>query len=468
VVVGETGEHVDVLIAGGGPAGYSAAIRAAQLGRSVTLVEREHVGGVCLNEGCIPSKAILSVSQLYRRMGEATVFGIDATPAFRIERFREWRDGVVQRLSKGVSTLLQRYGVKVIEGTAYFASDHRASVVIGERNEFIEFDNAVVATGSRACGGQLKLDGHTVVSPEHALALRDWPERIAIAGGGYVAAELATAFARLGRSVTLVADGRSILPGLEPAIDQVVARGLRGLGVEVHFGAGIEGHQDGALAIVSDDGKRMQIAADVVVTAGRRVPNTDGLGLDQVGVRLDLEGAIEVNTTCRSSTHSIYAAGDCAGGGPMMADRAIAQGRVAAECICGQHPAFDPIALPLVYFTEPEVMTAGLGEADALQAGYDTGCARFPFGASGRAATLSEQQGFVQIVYETSNERVLGIHAVGPHVSELAGEASLALELGATLQDLALTVHPHPTLSEALPEAAWLALHAPLHVFRTR
>jgi dihydrolipoamide dehydrogenase len=191
------------------------------------------------------------------------------------------------------------------------------------------------------------------------------------------------------------------------------------------------------------------------------------LGLEQIGVRIEADGTIATDASCRSCVHSIFAAGDAVTG-PMLADRAIAQGRVAAECICGQRSAYDPMSLPLVYFTEPEVMSAGLTEAAARGSGYETVNARFPFGASGRAATLAEQQGFMQIVAEAGSERVLGIHAAGPSVSELAGEASLALEMGATLQDVALTVHPHPTLSEALPEAAWLALDSPLHVFRSR
>jgi dihydrolipoamide dehydrogenase len=467
MVVGETGEHVDVLIVGGGPAGYSAAIRSAQLGRSVALVERKRIGGVCLNEGCIPSKAILSASRLYRQIGRASEFGIDAEPALNAVRLRDWKDGVVLRLSKGVAQLLERYGVKVIEGTAYFASDHRASVVIGERNEFIEFDNAVIATGSRSCGGPLSTNGRTVVTPEQVLSLEKWPQRIAIAGNGYVAAELATAFGRLDHQVTLVVENRSILPEVDPAIDQLVARGLRDLSVDIRFESSIEELRDRALTVVRSDGQRDAIDAEIVVSAGPRRPNTDDLGLEQAGVRLNADGAVEVEASCRSSAHSIFAAGDCVAG-PTMADRAIAQGRVAAECISGQRSAYDPISLPLVYFTEPEVMSAGLTEAEARQAGYETVCARFPFGASGRAATLAEQQGFMQIVGEAGSERVLGIHAAGSNVSELAGEASLALELGATLQDIALTVHPHPTMSEALPEAAWLALDSPLHVFRGR
>ncbi|HTE86271.1 MAG TPA: dihydrolipoyl dehydrogenase [Dehalococcoidia bacterium] len=464
MVVGQTGEQVDVLVVGGGPAGYSAAIRAAQLGRSVALVERSRIGGVCLNEGCIPSKAMLSASRLYRLIGRASVMGIDADPQLDFARLRAWKDGVVQRLSSGVSKLLERYKVEVKAGTAYFASPHRVSVDLGDRNEFIDFQGAIVATGSHATAGGQEFDGRNVLTPEQALSLAHLPPTVAIVGSDYVAVELATAFARLGSSVTLVAEAKTPLPELEPALGQAVARGLRELGVETRTGRTVRSYGKGKLTL--SGGKSDAIAVEIVILAEGRAPSTEGLGLQEAGVHLDDGGAIDVDESCRTSSHTIFAAGDAVAG-PMLADRAIAQGRVAAECLCGLPSAYDPAALPLAYFTEPEVMSAGLTEAAAREAGYETLSARFPFGASGRAATLAEQQGSVQVVAEKGTERVIGVHAAGPYVSELAGEATLALELGATLQDLALTIHPHPTLSEALPEAAWLALGAPLHVFRT-
>jgi dihydrolipoamide dehydrogenase len=467
MVVGQTGEKVDVLVVGGGPAGYSAAIRAAQLGRSVALIERGEIGGVCLNKGCIPSKAILSASRLYRQIGLAGSMGIDAVPQIDIDRLRAWKDGVVQRLSSGVSKLLERYKVEVIRGTAYFASSHRVSVDLGERNEFIDFQGAVVATGSRPTAtGDLEFDGKTVLTPEEALVLNELPGRIAVTGSNYIAAELATAFARLGSATTLVSKDDSLLPELEPAIAQAVARGLRELGVELRLGQQTTGFSEGTLHVSGGAGTS-KLAVDAVVSAGHRAANTNGLGLQDAGVRLDDRGRIIVNERGRSSAHAIFAAGDVVAG-PQAADRAIAQGRVAAECLSGLPSAYDPVALPLVYFAEPEVMSAGLTEAAAREAGYDVRSTRFPFGASGRAATLDDQSGFAQLVIEATSERLLGIHAAGPNVSELAGEAALALEMGASLQDLALTVHPHPTLSEALPEAAWLALDSPLHIFRSR
>jgi dihydrolipoamide dehydrogenase len=468
MVVGQTGELVDVLVVGGGPGGYSAAIRAAQLGRSVTLVERSRVGGVCLNEGCIPSKALLSASKLYRQIQAAAVLGIDAEPLLDFARLQQWKAGVVDKLSLGVTQLLDRYKVKVKTGTAYFASEHRVSVERAEEFEFLDFSAAIIATGSRTADVEgLLLDGASVLTPEQALALDHLPGSCAIVGATYIALELATAFARLGSAVTLVAEEQQMLSDLEPALAQAVSHGLRNLGVEFRLGQRAGGYHKGKLQLAGGDGKAQTVAAEIVVIAGGRAPNSDGLGLEEAGVHLAEDGRIVVDSCCRTSARSIYAAGDVVPG-PLMADRAIAQGRVAAEAICGLPAAFDPSAVPLVYFTEPELMSAGLTEAAAREAGYTVMSARFPFAASGRAATLTEQQGGLQVIAESGSQRVLGIHAAGPHASELAGEATLAIEMGATLQDLALTIHPHPTLSEAIPEAAWLALDMPLHVFRSR
>ncbi len=466
MIVGQAGESVDVVVIGGGPAGYSAAIRAAQLGRSVTLVERARIGGVCLNEGCIPAKALLSAAKLYRQIGQAGAMGIDAKPRLDLVRLQQWKDGVVGRLSTGVSQLLERYKICVKTGTAYFASEHRISVESADTFEFLDFNAALVATGSRPVDPPgFAIDAESVLSPEQALTLGILPRSMAVTGSGYVALEMATAFARLGAAVSLIHEEPALLPELEPAIGQAVTRGLRDLGVQTYPGARPESYAGGRLTLNGSDSR--PVKAELLVLAAARRPNSDSMGLEDAGVRLDERGAIVVDACCRSSLRSIYAAGDVTAG-PLLADRAIAQGRVAAEAICGLPAAFDVAAVPLAYFTEPEVMSAGLTESAARAAGYEVLSARFPIAASGRAATLADQQGSVQIVAEVGSQRVLGVHAAGAEATELAGEATLAIEMGATLHDLALTMHPHPTLSEAIPEAAWLALDMPLHVFRHR
>ena len=470
MVVGQTGEYRDILVIGGGPAGYSAAIRAAQLGRSVTLVERTQIGGVCLNEGCIPSKALLSASRALSQLQEAATMGIDAQPRLDFSRLQTWKQSVVAKLSGGVTQLLQRYGVTVLTGTARFVNERRVAVEQGERFDFIEFGGAIIATGSRPLAPDRLTFGESLLSPEQALGLPALPKRIAVLGGGSIALELATACRRLGSEVAVVEQGERVLADLDPSLSRAVAVGLLRLGIDVRLRTRVRGYAEGMLsleALGSGSNGAPELAADVVIAAGRRGPNSDDLSLDRTGVRVDERGYVLLDTQCRSTRASIGAAGDVTSG-PPVAQRGIAQGRVAAEALCGLASAYDPAAVPLVCFTEPEVMSVGTSEAQAQADGVQTSCPRFPFGASGRAATLDEQHGFLQIVADAATGRVLGIHAAGPLVSELAGEAALAIELGATLDDLALTIHPHPSVSEAIPEAAWLALDMPLHVFRAR
>ena len=417
MVVGQTGEYVDVVVLGGGPGGYSAAIRAAQLGRSVALVEQRRIGGVCLNEGCIPSKALLSASALYSRIKAASAMGIESEARVDFERLSSWRDGVVQRLSTGVEHLLKRYGVEVKIGTAHFASDHRVAVENGSDFEFVDFGGAVVATGSRAQPlDGIAFDGASVVTPEGALALRQLPARMTIAGAGYIGLEIATAFSRLGTSVTVVHNDERLLPELDPAIAQAVGRGLRRLGVELLNRAQVQGFGGGLVRIAGSDGVTREIPSDTLVIAVERAPNTEGLGLDRTSVQLDEHGYIGIDARCRTSARSIYAVGDVTPG-PLLAHRAIAQARVAAEALAGLSSAYDVSAIPRVYFTEPEVMSVGLSEENAGSQGVQTVSAHFPFGASGRAATLDDQQGSLQVVAERSSGRVLGIHGAGNGVA---------------------------------------------------
>lgn len=465
MVVGQTGSYADIVVVGGGPAGYSAAIRAAQLGRSVTLVERDQLGGLCLNQACIPSKALLTAASTFARLREAKTMGIDAEPRLDFARMQAWKQGVVDRLSDGVTQLLRRYGVTVLQGTAHFVNDRRVAVERGESFDFLEFAGAIIATGSRPVAlPDIPFDGKQVLSAEQALALTAVPERMAVVGDGYTGLEIATAYRRLGAEVTVIAAGGQLLPDMDVALGQAVGAGLKRIGGAVELNATPRAFDGAILSLQTAKGMKA-VPAQVIVAAQARAPNTDDLSLEAARIHHAANASIIVDAQCRTNVNGIFAVGDVTDG-PLVAQRAIAQGRVAAEALCGLPVAYEPAAMPLVYFTEPEVMSAGLTEAEARAAGLETVAARFPFGASGRAATLAESQGSLQVVAEAGTGRVLGIHAAGPRVSELAGEAAMAIELNATLDDLALIIHPHPTLSEAIPEAAWLALGAPLHIFR--
>jgi dihydrolipoamide dehydrogenase len=458
MVIGQTGEHVGLAVVGGGPGGYSAAIRAAQLGQRVVLVERGAIGGVCLNQGCIPSKALLSAARVAAGARDAATMGIDASVTVDLPRLQAWKRGVVSKLAGGVRTLLDRWRVRVVPGTARLAGERRLAVDTGDDVVYFEFDSAILATGSRATAS-------AALTPEQALELEETPARLVVVGGGYIGVELATAFARLGSSVTLLSSGAALLPELdEPLLVRAVATGLRRLGVDVQLGVTIEGVERGCVTR-ADGGAAVSHVADVVVDASGRLPNTDDLGLSLAGVRRPADGAIRVDQQQRTSAHHIFAVGDITPG-PMLAHRAIAEGRVAAEVAAGLRSAMGPAVLPLAFFTEPEVMSAGLPDAVARRQGLDVQSARFPLAASGRALTLGETDGFVQVVAERGTGRILGVHAAGHGATDLAGEAALAIEMTATLEDLALTLHPHPTIAESFVEAADLALDRPRHVFR--
>jgi len=458
VVIGQTGEHVQLAVVGGGPGGYSAAIRAAQLGRRVVIVERGAIGGVCLNQGCIPSKALLSAARLADRARRGAAMGIDARVTVDLPRLQAWKRGVVAKLAGGVRALLDRWDVRVVQGTARLAGERRLAVDTGEDVAFFEFDNVILATGSRTAetGG---------LTPEAALDLEELPQRLVVVGGGYVGVELATAFARLGSVVVLLVAEDRVLPELdEPLLARAVTGGLRRLGVEILAGVRVERIEDGGVTY-SLNGAQASKVADVVVDASRRLPNTEDLSLPLAGVRALADGTVRVDGQQRTSAHQIFAVGDITPGA-MLAHRAIVEGRVAAEVAAGLRSAMDVAAVPLAFFAEPEVLAVGVSEGTARARGQDVVSARFPLAASGRALTLDEPNGFVQVVAERGTGRVVGIQATGSGATELAGEAALAIEMTATLDDLALTLHPHPTIAESFVEAAEIALGRPRHVFR--
>jgi dihydrolipoamide dehydrogenase len=467
MVVGELAEPVDLLVAGGGPGGYVAALRAAQLGREVTLVERGgegRVGGDCLHVGCIPSKALIELAHAAHRTRTMTPVGLLVEGlSVDLVRFQAWKGELVTGLATGVRGLLTRAGVRVIHGDLRFNQPDRAAVRTPDGEvHFLEFAHAIVATGSRpAILPALPPDGERVLDSTGALALDAVPAHVAVVGAGYIGLELGTALAKLGARVRVVEALDRVLPTVDEGLTGPVRRRLEELGVELHLGSlpvGLEGDE---LVVDGPAGPRRVPAEKVVVAAGR-VPNTDDLGLDRAGVPVGEGGLVPVDAAMLA-TPRIAAIGDIVAG-PALAHKASAEGVVAAEALCGRPVAFEPAAIPAVIFTDPEVATVGLSEAEAEAAGLDVTAGTYPLSASGRAATLGARDGFVRVVADAATDRVVGLHVVGAHASELVAEGALAVEMMASPEDLAGTIHPHPTLSEGVAEAAERLLGRPLHV----
>ncbi|MGQ9478001.1 MAG: dihydrolipoyl dehydrogenase [Candidatus Bipolaricaulia bacterium] len=467
----------EVLIIGGGLGGYVAAIRAAQLGKDVTLVEEDKLGGVCLNIGCIPSKALIHAAGLYRKIPELDPLGISVKGLrLELERLQAWKEGVVTRLREGIARLLAASGVKVIPGRARLIGPDKARVESpgpGSEAEMVEFDHCLLATGSRPLElPALEFDHELVLDSTDALALKSVPEALLVIGGGYIGLELGTLYAKLGSKVTVVEMMDQLLPGTPSELLRPVERRLRELGVQVllktkakalrrgRSGSGAE------LVVETPEGERGLEAEKILQAVGRR-PNTAELGLEEAGVQRTEKGFIKVDEQLRTSNPRIFAIGDVAGP-PMLAHKASHEGLLAAEALTGL-PTAPFKAVPAVIFTDPEIAYVGLSEAEAqAQAqGRRIAVGRFPFAALGRAVALGpgEAEGFVKVIADAESKAILGVQIVGPEASNLISEAAIAIETGATLEELARTVHPHPTLPEALMEAAFVALERPIHTF---
>jgi dihydrolipoyl dehydrogenase len=471
MVVGEFADSVDLLVLGGGPGGYAAAIRAAQLGREVTLVERagpDALGGVCLQVGCIPSKALIELADAAQRTRDmhAAGLGTDGV-SVSLERFQAWRGELCAGLARGVGELLAGAGVRIVHGEARLNRADRVAVRTPEdRVVFFEFEHAIVATGSRPVGlPGLPFDGERVLDSTGALALTAVPASVAVVGAGYIGLELGTALAKLGARVTVVEALDRVLPTIDASLTGPVLRRLGALGVEVRLRSTAQRLEGGDLVVSGPDGED-RVGAECVVVAVGRSPNTDELGLAEAGVAVGSDGLIAVGEDMRANER-IAAVGDVVAG-PALAHKATAEAGVAAEALSGRPAAFDARAIPVVIFTDPEIGSVGLSEAAARDAGLDPRVATFPLAASGRAGTLRARDGFTRIVADAATDRVVGVHVVGPHASELVAGGALAIELMAAPGDVAATIHPHPTLSEGLREAAELMLGHPLHVAGAR
>jgi dihydrolipoamide dehydrogenase len=456
-----------LLVIGAGPGGYVCAIRAGQLGIDTVIVEALKPGGTCLNVGCIPSKALIHAADEFGKLAAAASrgnpFGLSAQkPALDLGKCVAWKDGIVGRLTSGVSGLLKKAKVKSIAGWARFRDGKTVEVETETGVQVVRAEFIVIATGSVPVELESVPFGRSVISSTEALALTELPKRLVVVGAGYIGLELGTAFAKLGSDVTVVEALPRILAQYDAELTRPVAARLEALGVKLLTGAKAKRlSSDGKALTVEAEGKEQRIAADkVLVTVGRK-PAMDGWGLEELELDRD-HGFLRIDDQCRTSMRGVHAIGDVTGE-PMLAHRAMAQGEMVAEIVAGHRRSWDQRCIPAVCFTDPEIVVAGLGPEEARATGREIRIGQFPFTANGRAMTLAAEDGFVRIVARADNNVVLGIQAVGSGVTELSAAFALAIEMGARLEDIAGTIHVHPTQSEAFPEAALKALGRPLH-----
>ncbi len=459
MVVGDVTTGTDVLVIGGGPGGYVATIRAGQLDLDVTLVEMDAYGGTCLNHGCIPSKALISATDIAHDAGDAEEMGIYADPAVDMQGMIGWKDKLVTRLTKGVESLCNGAGATLIEGRAEFAGENTARIVQdgeGQGSESIEFEHAIIATGSAPIEiPNFEFDGERILSSRDALALDHVPESMLVVGGGYIGMELATVYQKLGCDITILEQLPDALPAYEEDVTEVVRERAESLGITFEFGQTAKNWEETEDGLVvrteNDDGDFEEFEGEMCLVAVGRRAVTETLNLDAAGIERN-GGAIKTDDRARTNHDHIFAVGDVAGE-PMLAHKAFKEGEVAAEVIAGEPAALDYQAIPAAVFTDPEIGSVGMTPEEAEEAGFDPVVGQMPLRASGRALTLNEREGFVRVVADSETGFVLGGQIVGPEASELVAELALAIELGATLEDVGATIHVHPTLGEAVHEA---------------
>ncbi|MFY3752773.1 dihydrolipoyl dehydrogenase [Lacticaseibacillus paracasei] len=467
MVVGDFAIDLDTVVIGSGPGGYVAAIRAAEMGQKVTVIESTFIGGVCLNVGCIPSKALINAGHRYQDVLEASTFGINAKGAdLDFTKTQEWKQNkVVHTLTSGVSMLFKKHKIDTIMGTAFLKDDHSLRVMQKDSAQTYTFKNLIIATGSRPIEIKGFKFGKRILDSTGGLNLPEVPKEFVVIGGGYIGSELASAYANLGAHVTILEGTSSILPNFEKDMVQLVLNSFKKRGVTVITNAMAKEAEDtgkGVKVTYTADGKEQTIAADyVMVTVGRR-PNTDDLGLDIVGVETTDRGLIKVDSQGRTNKPNIYAIGDIVPGAA-LAHKASYEGKVAAEAISGKASAVDYKAMPAVCFTDPELATTGMTVAEAKDKGIKAKASKFPFAANGRALSLAQTEGFVRLV-TNENGTVIGGQVAGAGASDLISELTVAVEGGLNVEDLALTIHPHPTLSEVIMDDAEVALGLPINI----
>jgi dihydrolipoamide dehydrogenase len=466
---------VDLVIIGAGPGGYTAAFLGADLGMDVTLIDpNPNPGGVCLYEGCIPSKALLHAARVINEAGEAGEMGITfSKPKVDIEKLRAWKGGVVEKLTAGLGRLVSQRKITYISGNAVFTGDSRLRVVTEEGGSHeLAFKHAIIATGSRPAElSGLGKDSRFMLDSSSALDFRDIPQQLLIVGGGYIGLELGTVYATLGSKVTVVEFTNGLLPGVDRDLVRVLSKRLDSLfdtialNTRVHdFGVqktGVEVTLKGP-----DDEESHKLFDKVLIAVGRQ-PNSEGLGLGTAGIDIDSHGFIKVDSQCRTNLVNVFAIGDVAGE-PMLAHKASHEGRVAVDVIAGKNAAFEPATIPAVVFTDPELAWTGLTEKQAREKRLDFQVSRFSWAASGRAMAINRTDGMTKLIVEKKTQRILGVGIVGAGAGEMIAEGVLAIEMGANVTDLKLCIHPHPTLTETVQEAAEMFFGTATHMYRSK
>lgn len=470
MVVGDASLDIDTLVIGAGPGGYVAAIRAAQLGQKVLIVDKSELGGVCLNRGCIPSKALIAAAHQFESAQHGDVFGVTAENVkVDFAKTQAFKNGVVKKMTSGVTSLMKGNKIEVFNGECMFISDTEARVFNDHESPRYRFKNCIIATGSRPIELKPFPFGGRILSSTEALELPEIPKSMIVIGGGYIGAELGQMYSKFGTKITIIEGMDTVLPGFDKDMTRLVAKNMAKTGIEIVTNAKAESavQNDKEVTVkYSVGGESKEVTAEyLLVTVGRR-PNTDGeLGLDLIGLELDERGLIKVDHQGRTSIPAIFAIGDVVPG-LALAHKASYEGKIAAEAIAGLTSVVDYKVIPAVCFTDPECSSVGLTEKEAKDKGYKVKSGKFPFAGNGRAVSLNSPDGFIKIVANADNNLVLGAQIIGIEASNLIAELALAIEMGATLEDIALTIHAHPTLGEIVMEAAELVEGHPIHVMK--